>query len=1089
MNKTFRSIWNPVLGTSVAVSEITMACGKSGSSIAMAAVLTFLPVMAAHAQTAVISGTNRINAGLGATSGNSPTIPIWTPTAITIGSSGGSGTLALAGGQIVVTSANSQLGQQVVNGVISTGTATVDGAGTLWNDAGIFLVGNEATGLLTITNGGSVSAGTLALAYQDVAASGTVLVTGSGSSISSASTFDVGLVGIGVLTVSNGGVASAATIGVATNAGSNGTINIGAAAGTPAAAAGTLNTSAVVFGAGTGAINFNHTNSAYVFAAGISGGTVYSTINQYAGVTTLTGDSSGFAGTTYIGGGTLGVTGKLGSTNITVQGLTGSPGTFDIEGAGQVKTSSLGIGASAANGVLTVNGPNSSLRVTSGTTIAQGVNALGTLNVSNGGSIILNSLIAGSGVGAHPAAATINITSGGTLTTGMADLSNYNGAFYGGTGKGTLTFNVTGAGSSWTDKSSTSAIMGNNTGTAVLTIGDGGSVTLAAPLTLANSVGSTGTINIGAAATSAATGSGTLNTSAVNFGAGTGTINFNHTNASYTFAPVISGAGRVNVLAGHTIFTAASTYTGPTTITGGTLSVNGSIASSAVTVSNGGTLGGNGTVGSVTALAGGNVGPGNSIGTLTVNGNYSQAAGSIYQVEVNPNNSSSDRINVLGSATLASGSLLNVTQNPAGLYTLGTRYTVLNATGGVTGTYGLTGAIRTAFVQLYDTYDANNVYLTAEQQRSFASAGGTRNQLATARSLDSMNSSNALVNAMAWSATNADANHASDQLSGEIHASVNSNLLQDSRYVRDAANDRLIGALCSPGADTLTAAGTPAQPAGCSTSSDSVAWSRVFGSTGRNSSDGNAAQLNHGIAGFFVGADTGVAGGWRVGGLFGYSQSTNYDDAVNSSARTDDYHVGVYGGNRWNNTSVRVGAAYTAHRVDSQRSVGFAGFSDRLMTKYNATTSQVFAEVGQQIAMNKLVLEPFVGVAYVNVHSDAFSESGGLAALSGSGSTINSTFGTLGVRSGTAITESTRLRGMVGWRHAFGAGTPSVTETLAGSTPFTVYGIPLASNVGVVEAGIETQINTNAVLNVGYSGQFGNGVRDNGFKATVAWKF
>ena len=87
-------------------------------------------------------------------------------------------------------------------------------------------------------------------------------------------------------------------------------------------------------------------------------------------------------------------------------------------------------------------------------------------------------------------------------------------------------------------------------------------------MSIASQAGSTGTLNIGAAAGQAAAAPGTLNTASVNFGDGIGQIVFNHTATNYVFAPVITssgaGTGTVRVEAGTTILTATNTYTGPT---------------------------------------------------------------------------------------------------------------------------------------------------------------------------------------------------------------------------------------------------------------------------------------------------------------------------------------------------------------------------------------------------------------------------------------------------------------------------------------------------------------------------------------------
>src|SRR3569833_2529783 len=123
---------------------------------------------------------------------------------------------------------------------------------------------------------------------------------------------------------------------------------------------------------------------------------------------------------------------------------------------------------------------------------------------------------------------------------------------------------------------------------------------------------------------------------------------------------------------------------GHTTEEEGILSVNGSPASSKVTVQNVASLGGNVTVCAATIQSGGAIAPGNSIGTLHFNGAFVQAAGSIYQVEVDPNSNIADLIAVNGTATIQSGAGLNVTRNPAGQYVVVTTYKVLTATGGVT---------------------------------------------------------------------------------------------------------------------------------------------------------------------------------------------------------------------------------------------------------------------------------------------------------------------------------------------------------------------------------------------------------------------
>ena len=217
---------------------------------------------------------------------------------------------------------------------------------------------------------------------------------------------------------------------------------------------------------------------------------------------------------------------------------------------------------------------------------------------------------------------------------------------------------------------------------------------------------------------------------ALSLGAGNLTVDGN---SSTMLAAAITGTGGLTVTGGGRLnLTAANTYTGPTSIRNGKLAINGSITSD-VTVGPAGELRGSGVIfGNVNV--GGTTAPGNSIGTLNVAGSYTQAAGSTYQVKVNTAGQS-DLVNVTGAPGTATinGGVVNVLPE-SGVYTPGTTYKILSASGGVTGTYAGVGT-PLPFLQSSLAYDANNVYLTLKPG-GFARGAQTPNQMAVGGALD-----------------------------------------------------------------------------------------------------------------------------------------------------------------------------------------------------------------------------------------------------------------------------------------------------------------------------------------------------------------
>jgi autotransporter-associated beta strand protein len=244
-----------------------------------------------------------------------------------------------------------------------------------------------------------------------------------------------------------------------------------------------------------------------------------------------------------------------------------------------------------------------------------------------------------------------------------------------------------------------------------LTINDSGAVTIAAgnTLTLSGASGVMGlTVNSGA-------GLFTMNANLTLAGA-SNTVTVNNAAGAVINGVVGGGIGLVKAGVGTLDLTAVNTYTGDTMVNQGALFVDGSIASANTTVQSGALIGGHGMIGGNLSNSG-IVAPGNSPGTLTVSGNYTQSAAGTLFIEVGglaPGQH--DLLAVGGSAQLA-GTLQLVRLNNF-KFNMGDSVTFLTAAQGVSGTFSTvsnpfsTGTMIGAQV----VYGPNSVSLTAVQE-------------------------------------------------------------------------------------------------------------------------------------------------------------------------------------------------------------------------------------------------------------------------------------------------------------------------------------------------------------------------------------
>jgi outer membrane autotransporter protein len=544
-----------------------------------------------------------------------------------------------------------------------------------------------------------------------------------------------------------------------------------------------------------------------------------------------------------------------------------------------------------------------------------------------------------------------------------------------------------------------------------------------------------------------------------------GALVFNRSDA-LNLGGVISGAGVIlQTGAGTTTLSGGSAgFSGSTTIEEGALSLNGALGGE-ITVK-GGRLQGIGSVDTVAAEAGGTVAPGNSIGTLTATGNVGFAAGSFYEVEVDAAGHS-DLLDVAGDVTIGGGTVRVLAE--AGNYAPYTLYTIVSADGGVVG--GFAGATSNlAFLAPNLRYDARNVYLLlVRNDVDFSAVGATPNQAAAGGGVEPLSGTNPLYIA-AVMLTPDEARAAFDDLSGEIHASARTALMEDSRFVREAALDRARSAFAADGTRFAV-------------------WGQGFGSWGRTSSDGNAARLSRSTGGFLVGAEASFDEAFRAGITGGYSTSNFKVPARSSSGDSDNYHIGVYAGAAMGALGLRLGVAYSWHSLETSRSVAFRGFGDTLSADYDAHTAQVFGELAYRFDLDGATVEPFAGVAYVDLRTAAFTEQGGAAALTAARQGNDATFSTLGLRASIRLGEALSLQGTLGWRHTFGGVDQTAALAFVGAAPFTVAGVPLAKDAAVIEAGLEAAASPSITLGVRYSGQIASGTRDHGVKADAIFRF
>jgi autotransporter-associated beta strand protein len=570
----------------------------------------------------------------------------------------------------------------------------------------------------------------------------------------------------------------------------------------------------------------------------------------------------------------------------------------------------------------------------------------------------------------------------------------------------------------------------------------------------------------------------------------------------------ISGAGVFEQNGtGVTALTAANSYTGATTVNEGGLIVTGSIASSSsLTVNPGAFAGGTGTLPST--IVGGALSPGLSIGTIQISGNLSFVGAGNYIVEVSP--TTADRTNVTGSANLA-GTLTLVPTG--GTYTPGRQYVLLNADGGVNGTFAtgdLTGLFGNAVV-VSVSYDPNNVFLNFAPNTiaQFLPADAPTNARNVAAALDAGflagNASAAFLSLFNLTAASLPA--ALAQISGEVATGAAPagfrsmdqflNLMLDP-FLENRAGGSAAGVtgpalafapVDEPDVLSYGKRVTKALPQLPSFEQRWTVWGAAYG--GQGSFDGDAAIGSHGLdvrtGGVAGGADYRFSPNIVAGvALSGNSLWWRLDGGL-GTGKGDAVQAGLYGSTRFDKAYVSAALSFGWYDLETDRTVLLPGITDRLTADFSARSVGGRIESGYRVPLlQSSGVTPYGALQAMSFRTPAYSETNPVApaafALDYAADTVNDVHTELGLRfdSRFALTDTSILilRGRAAWAHAFD--TDRAINAVFQALPvagFTVFGASAAENAALLSAGGELRLGNGISLLAKFDGEFADGTQ------------
>jgi uncharacterized protein with beta-barrel porin domain len=568
--------------------------------------------------------------------------------------------------------------------------------------------------------------------------------------------------------------------------------------------------------------------------------------------------------------------------------------------------------------------------------------------------------------------------------------------------------------------------------------------------------------------------------------------------------------------------TGTNTAALPWSVNAGTLIVNGTIANSPMTVNAGGTLAGTGTVGNVTVATGGAFAPGSGApgSTMAVSGNLAFQSGAFYLVQLNP--TASSFASVTGTATLG-GATVNASF-AAGTF-VAKQYTIVHATGGVTGTFG--SQVNTNLPAGFKSslsYDGNDAYLNLALSfipPSSPNFGGrlNGNQAAVGAALVNFFNSTGGIPMVFGSLSPAGLT----QASGETATGTQQTTFDAMNQFMSVMTDPFVagrgeGNSVSGGAtgyadeqaldyaqsrkpnDALAAIYTKAPAMADPFAQRWSEWTAGYG--GSQTTDGNAAvgsnATTSAIYGTAVGADYRFSP-FTLAGFALAGGGTNFSVNGSGSGRSDLFQAGAFIRHTVGPAYISAALAYGWQDITTDRTVTVAGV-DQLRAEFNANAFSGRLESGYRFVSawaGGIGLTPYAAAQFTTFDLPAYAEQATVGsnvfALAYDAKDVTDVRSELGIRTDKSFAMPDgvlTLRGRLAWAHDYDTDRSigATFQTLPGAS-FVVNGAAQASDSVLTTASIERKWTNNWSIAATFEGEFSNVTNSYAGKGVVRYQW